>query len=450
MTTRRLTMACRQPGRASTLRASVLCGAAAACSGPASANMMLPSIADMVASPGFYSLWVFAIPLTALILVLVALVEALVIRRRFPGTRFRMLVGGLFLLNAATSFAGLLMAPSAGRLVSGFLTAFTLTVAAEALLLPLLPFARHVPMLQKLTVSAAMNTASYLLLGAVLVGMTYGPGWKSRDASLLESAHGTLLSRAQYGLSLDERPLREKRPGLRTDGEPAETADGGIVILRDDYVERYRPVNMNGEEAQKIRFGPGKLLGVSPDLRRAAVAVEGYLRFVDRQGKPLPSPRELVADEAPVLLSRDGSFAALKAANLGVGATWRENKFCLVEGSRVEVLCPANRVLGFSLSPASDELAWMSRDGITILDCASGKRRFIARRNHSAYGGSIAWSPDGRLLACIAEFNPFLDRAWFETHANLMTADGRKWCPLDLKLDYQWGFQPLLWTSDRL
>lgn len=431
-------------------RATIALSLLALAGGPAAANMMLPSFADIVASPLFYSLWLVTIPVAALALLLVTLIEAVVVRGFFPGTRFRTLAGGLFLLNAGTSLAGLLMAPSPGLLPQGFLAAFAATVAAEALLFPLLPFARRLRFMHRIMASVAMNVPSYLVLGAALAFLTYGPHWSTRDPSLLQSAHGTLVSQKDFALRLDRRPLSETTPALPSRGQPIAVAGGGIALMHEDYIDLREPETDNASDAGRILFGRGKLLGVSPDLQKAAVSIDGQLRFVDRRGRLLPSPRNIYPEEPPVLFSRNGRYAALIATNESPHVMWREHQFCLLEGSHVELLSPSPKILSFAFSPVADELAWLTHDGVTILDCSSGKRRFIKMRNHSAYQGSIAWSPDGRLLACIAEFNPFLARAWFQTRANLISADGQRWYPLEVKLTYQWGLQPFLWTSRRL
>lgn len=415
-----------------------------ASAGAVQANMVLPSVVDVVASPLLSSIWLVTIPLSLLTLLGISFIEALVLKRLLPSVTPLRVMAWLVLLNAITSVTGAFMGPFFTTLFPGMFIAYGLTVVAEGLLLHKIPFALGMSLARRMVVSLGMNTASYAVLGLVLAALVYGPGWRTRDATLQQEARGTVIVESFQALRLDTGRLHLEeiapfRPMTAAGNGKAIAFEGGKAILVAFGKTGFR-------QEEEVTFSDHDLLGVSPALDRAAIAVDGCLQVVNREGQQLPTPSGLVADGWPVRFSHSGRYLATYATQRDSGTHRDKGGFVLVEGGKVTALDAWVYPHAYAFNPATDELAWIAGKQIAILDPATGKLRTLRLSARYDRPQTIAWSPDGRLLVSTASMNPFVGSGLSLPRLTIWSADGSRWCPLG-RHDYMgWGADPLVWV----
>jgi TolB protein len=191
------------------------------------------------------------------------------------------------------------------------------------------------------------------------------------------------------------------------------TDRGGNVDNTEIYSIR---ADGRGRRALTRNLGADGGAAWSPDGRRIAFwserfegrqRVRGlYVMRADGSGGRRLSPRYLVVAEdaeGGVAWSPDGSHIAFEAARSLRTGIW----VVRTDGSRVRQLARGRDPVW---SPRSELIAFQSGSGISVIPAAGGRPRRLTR---SANDGSHAWSPDGRVLAFLRNFETRLTQVLY-------------------------------------
>ena len=170
-----------------------------------------------------------------------------------------------------------------------------------------------------------------------------------------------------YSIRVDGRGRRALTRNLGADGGAAWSPDGSRIAF---WSERF-------EGRERVRAL--------------------YVMRADGSGQRRVSPRYLVVAEdaeGGVAWSPDGSRLAFQGARSLRTGIW----VVRTDGSRLRQLA---RGRGPVWSPRSELIAFQSGTGISVIPAAGGRPRRLTR---SANDGSYGWSPDGRALAFLRNF----------------------------------------------
>ena len=170
-----------------------------------------------------------------------------------------------------------------------------------------------------------------------------------------------------YSIRADGRGRRAVTRNLGADGGAAWSPDGRRIAF---WSERF-------EGSQRIRAL--------------------YVMRADGSGRRRLSPRYLVVAEdaeGGVSWSPDGSRLAFQAARSLRTGIW----VVRADGSRLRQLARGRDPVW---SPRSELIAFQSGSGISVIPAAGGRPRRLTK---SANDGLHAWSPDGRVLAFLRNF----------------------------------------------
>jgi WD40 repeat protein len=153
---------------------------------------------------------------------------------------------------------------------------------------------------------------------------------------------------------------------------------------------------------------PALAIEYAPDGRRLAVAGGGGVGLWDagsgeRLGPLLRRPRPVLEkpNQVPALAVSQGGLLAAAGTGGQNAHTTTPGAVRIWDLDELEPIRPPLRLpyraLGLAFSPDGSQLAIAGRDGVEVRDVASGERLASLRSDDEV--GSVAFSPDGRLLA---------------------------------------------------
>jgi len=393
----------------------------------ASANIYVPSFVQVLTAPLPYSLLGFALVGAVPVLLAITAIEARVVRYCLRASPLPGLFGQLLAINTATSILGYVFMPHGVEIWPGLVLAFAISAVAEGSLLIAINGRRRpeVPAHGFFLASLRMNSASYIVMAAVLACLVYLPVLGNEDRSIPRSLHGTLVltrsSASVLHIDLDRHPMllsSEDEIELPEAGYLAEcvagadggllgvTGKGGVVLLdRDRASWRVR---------RQISLLPsGECRGISPNGRYACCIRSERPELYDLQIRRTLAHIPLEAVEVDsAAVSIDGRYVA---AEDRFDVKLSHNSY--TGGCRTSVFDTATRktkslgaVRGARMSPVAAVLAWDDDSGLVMLDLRNGHRRRIAVRG--SISSEIAWSPDGTHIAYVGHPNPFTAQGW--------------------------------------
>jgi hypothetical protein len=394
------------------LGAAILLAAAAA---PASANTYVPSFVQFLTSPVTWSTDPITFVLTAIpVIFVIAVIEALVLRRYTPDISMKWLIWYLAAVNAVTSVLGRFFMPTGMELWPNLLGAFAVTAAIEGLLLRVLNpgIPRGTPPRGFLRASLHMNAVSYAVLAVALAAMIYLPDLPHQDRTLAGSARGVVaiarstaytVADLETGVSSSERA-----PYLRAwhDGRYSPAAEPYVHAFTPDRAWRVRR-GPTGWQAEAIDLGPagGKLIALSPDGTLSLREMNGSQKVVESEtGRTIRTLTHFRPQESGVLFaafSFDNRFIAYSPGTIMEIATGEARRMAdgvLRSLWRPDAPCVFN--------PERPVLAWEEDGRVSLYDCLSGRGTTLALPDLRG-SPQVAWSPDGKLLAYFANVNRF-------------------------------------------
>jgi hypothetical protein len=174
---------------------AIACALGCLAAGPAHADMYVPSFVQVLTAPLLWSMFVVTLVVTIPIVLIVAAIEAVVLRRYTAKRPWWRRLAYLAAVNAVTSLAGVAFLPRGTELWPGLALAFGATVLVETVLLRLFNPGFPDPVSLRLPLKAAfwMNAASYAVMAIALVGLVYGPPLRHGNKDLCASAVGTII-----------------------------------------------------------------------------------------------------------------------------------------------------------------------------------------------------------------------------------------------------------------
>lgn len=397
------------------------------------ANIYVPSFVEMVSSPLVWSIYVVTMIITLPVIVLIGYVETRAARKFIADGGFWTVFWQFCILNAITS---LIRLPFTGpRIVwPGLPVSYLLTIPAEALLIWLC--LRKMLSVKSagaaMVISARMNTASYALLGAAMLAMFYIPVIGVEHPEVGRRAAGRLVIGPKSGARVLDLATRKFVVGSADSDAVAGRAEcsaadgsGMVRVIAGEAVGIDKPFDAS---IVRSRIADGQWVDTRIGQVRQVQAVEavsgdGSLLVCKRAGKwiVLRSDGDLFA-ELPERLSASLSSAEFSPDRRGLlvttswevpagGAThsydWEDVIFDL-ETRKTE---PLKGISHAVFSPDGSRLAWKGEGGIGIYELQHDSRRVIPIRGSIA--GSVAWSPDGRLIAYIGSVNTFTANNWW-------------------------------------
>lgn len=398
------------------------------------ANIYVPSFVEMVSSPLVWSIYVVTMVITLPVIMLIGYVETRAVRMFVADGGFWKVFWQLCILNAITS---LIRLPFTGpRIVwPGLPVSYLLTIPAEALLIWL--FLRKLLSVKSagaaVVISARMNTASYALLGLAMLAMFYIPVIGVEHPEVGRRAAGRLVISPKSGARTIDLATRKFVVGSADSdaiGGPAEcsAADGrgGMVrVIAGESAGIDKPFDASIVRSRIVggQWVDTRIGQVRKVQAVVAMSGDGSLLVCKRAGKwiVLRSDGNLFG-ELPERLSNLFSAAEFSPdrRNLLVTTSWEvpaggamhsydwQDVIVDLETRKTERLDGISHAV---FSPDGSRLAWKGEGGIGIYDLQQGSRRVIPIRGSIA--GSVAWSPDGRLIAYIGSVNTFTANNWW-------------------------------------
>jgi hypothetical protein len=174
---------------------AIACALGCLAASPAHADMYVPSFVQVLTAPLLWSMFVVTLVVTIPIILIVACIEAIVLRRYTTKRPWWRRLAYLAAVNAVTSLAGAAFLPRGTELWPGLALAFGATVLVETVFLRLFNpgFPEPVPLRLPLKAAFWMNAASYAVMAIALVGLVYGPSVRHENKDLRASAAGTII-----------------------------------------------------------------------------------------------------------------------------------------------------------------------------------------------------------------------------------------------------------------
>lgn len=418
---------------------------------PAQADVYVPSFVQFLTAPLVWSVYGITLIITLPVILVIASIEALVLRRYATKRPIWKLIAYLAVVNALTSLLGFVLIPTGSELWPGLALAFAATVVIEVVPLRLLSpgIPKPAPLRTFLKASFWMNTASYSAMAATLAALVYLPGAMHEDGTVRASAAGSIIGyesglQRYVAADLSGASLTSTRyttgfhlPQERMVNMPS--ADDATLTYSPGADGSLREV-ADGRITSILRFVQGKwsterieppprltdVLAVSPDGKLAlcnkgksaaviAVSSQERVMFVGQQ----------LATSADIGFSHDGRHLAyaLEAEHREGADTYYQTLHLVDLRTRRET--SLGEVYGARFSPTATELAWMAaNDTVQIYDCRTQSRRALRLPGAIRTGTGVAWSPDGRLIAYLGSLNPFTYQLWAPDVCAVRAADG--------------------------
>lgn len=379
-------------------------------SAPACANMVIPSMVQVVAAPIPFSLALFRLPLMLQTLALVSAVEAAIVVLAARKPLWRVFVD-LFCINAITSVAGLLMDPGGSPLWPGILWAYALTSVLEAAMLLIWRLLRSGGVVRALALSLAMNAASYAIIGVALYTMLKGPYQETRDQSILQRVSGRLVSDTREEILLGQG-----------DARVVKDSPGAPQLLRRQQ-------------------GTTSYAAVSPDLKAGLVI-----------GAPTSEVRELSTDR---LIWRwtggVSSYPSPGLSNEGRKVIFRgDDGGVFLADTRLRRLRPipgVEHASSLAITADGARVAVCEGDAITIVDTETLNKDRIEMAVKGPYLCSGTWSPDGGYLALAGNFNPYTAGNVIGVDVTIIDTRTRRWARLPMRVDDMWTQHDVTWVQ---
>jgi hypothetical protein len=447
----------------------------------ASANVIMPSFVDMICAPLPSILGTMGLSAVVGVpsLVLVALLEAAVVKRLAHAGRLKRIFWCLLLGNTFSSIFGLFteirLHGSIWPNLFGFLLAWLLSAVVES------PFVRWAlkPQACKfsevLRYSLIANGASYTALLTVALALTAFPLYNIDPTGLRKELRGQLfVYHSHHRLSVLSHLPTSRMDAVTTDQEPYTSgfygSSTGRMFLKDKY-SLARELTRSGDRwvvSPQPLLLPGTLLAVGSDGQTLVCGTTNRIVLVDNAGHQKSVLLTEAPDVMPVraALSSDNRYLAYTIQEMwwfsrqdayGVILANAPPQFWqdygdlflrdLVGGTTLTV----GRIQGneFGFHPHDNRLAFKDLGGsIEILNVETGKRTMVASPKFAA--SNIAWSPDGKCLAWMQWHAPsiFISRG-YDGSLWVSSVDGNRQSPLPVVFPYTaLGMWNLAWRSD--
>lgn len=386
------------------------------------ANIYVPSFVEMISSPLVWSIYVVTMVITLPVIVLIGYVETRAVKKHIADGVFRKVFWQFCVLNAITSLIRLPFT-GPGIVWPGLPVSYLLTIPVEALLLWV--FLRKLLSMKSagtaLAISARMNTASYALLGVAMLAMFYIPVIGVEHPEVGRRAAGRLVISPKSGArtidlaagkfvvgSADNHAIAGRAVCSAADGR------GGMIrVIAGESAGIDKPFDVSIVRSRIVggQWVDAQIGQVRQVQAVVAVSGDGSLLVCKRAGKwiVLNSDGSLFVN-LPESLSTYFSSAAEFSPD-------RRSLLVKIGGQDVIVdletrkTKPLKGISHAVFSPDGSRLAWKGGGGVGIYDRKGGTRRVIPIRGD--VDGSLAWSPDGRLIAYIGSVNTLTANNWW-------------------------------------
>lgn len=385
----------------------LLCGAP----WEACANMVVPSIVQVIAAPFPLSVLAFYyLPIACLVLLVVSLIEAAVVRKAAE-VPFRNLLVIVASINALTSAAGWLMGPDASNLWPGILWAYALTAVLEGGLLLLPGILRSRRLLKAFGLSFGMNAVTYVLIAAVLYPMLLGPYQRTRDQAILTRLSGRLVSDRGEGVVLSKGAASLSRRGMISPQlRQRQRSSVNYIAISPDLTAGlvWRP---SGTEVSEIASG----------------------RVIWRWSDPVDQlPPPCISDRGRVVAYRSAVNGAISVVD-----TCNHTVRALKDSAHVRAL---------AVCADGSKLALCMNDSIALVDVATLRRTNLAMKQQAPFLSRAAWSPDGRYLSVAGSFNPYTASNLLSVDITVIDSRTREWARLPFRVGWEWTQAELVWV----
>lgn len=460
---------------------------------PLMGNAIGPSFVDFICAPLPAALIseFMAVAVALPILLAITTIESLVVNRLSKAKRFWQLFRWLFLANAISSLFGFVAdIRSPGSIYPvwwGFVAAGVLSAIIE---FPFLwrPLRRDGFRYRTvLKFSLAANAASYAFLAVVVLGFTAIPMYQTDPTNLRSELRGQIFVYHYHNSLTVLGGLPSIRPvNLVTDAQPYTHGFFGSPLGRMFLIDgQLRAWELKQEDKQwrvasQPTELPGRLLTVGADGETLVCGTMHSILLVNRHGT---ITKTIATDDRVPMraaLSYDSRYLAYTVMDLddfnshaiaafggtakGTRGTMRPS-FVQEYGTLRLLDCTTGRTsdlgqlhggcMGFH--PSMNRLAiaetifdttWIRT--VRIVDVETLSSNVIWTREFGQFNSNIAWSPDGRFLACLQWRGPhgFVSRG-YDASLWVITADGKRSAPLPAAFaQSKMGLWDVAWRND--
>ena len=387
------------------------------CSCPASANMYVPSIVELITAPTIWSIYVITLIVTIPIILIISSIETLIIKKSCIGS-FKRLLLDMFIINCITSLARV---PVFGWSIlwPGLLISYVLTILFEAVLITGMLYLKtgSKKFRSFLLLSIKMNTASYAFLAIILASMIYIPYISSNNVEVRKALSGNLLlidctTYKTFNIN-NNKFISEKNNCMNSRLQCFSIASHNSFVGVDEECNiKKLKLNPNGIISASIighvkQFK--KNLAISKDARLILCNLDNKLAVYDCKTHKILLKIPSLFDSYKTSQFGDGFVLITgenKNANKAVIVTLKDGK--VRQMKNVSSYHPV-------LSPDSKDIAWQQGKTIWILNLENGNTKkfsvpvsFDHNNESNIYNDTLAWSQDGQFIVYIGTANQFL------------------------------------------